>query len=81
MDQYANYLDTLSQPTYSQQPNTAYVFLSPESHPPSLSASPVSSEGSEAWVDEVLQYGFFGYDHSPAVPYSPYRYGVGLVCT
>ena len=72
MDQYTNYFDTLSKTVFSQQPNSASAFLSPDSHPPSLSASPVSSEGSDSLVDEAMRYGLFGYDPSPTVTYHPY---------
>ena len=80
MDQHTNYFDALSNPTYSQQSDPASPFLSSGSHPPSLSASPVSygtSEGSDVFIDEAIQYGFFGYDPSPVAAYGPYyqRYG------
>ena len=73
MDQYTNYLDALSKPIFSQQANSASTFLSSESHPPSLSASPVSSEGSDSLFEEAMRYGLFGYDPSPAPTYSPYN--------
>lgn len=73
MDQYTNYLNALSKPVYSQQADPASTFLSPESHPPSLSASPVSSEGSESLIDEALRYGLFGYDPSSEATYNPYN--------
>lgn len=72
MDQYTNYFDTLSQSMYPQQINTTSAFLSSESHPPSLSASPVSSEGSDSLVDESVQYGLFSYDQPPTVIYNSY---------
>ena len=72
MDQYTNYLDALSKTIYSQQSDPNSAFLSPDSHPPSLSASPVSSEGSDSLVDEAMRYGLFGYDPSPMVTYNPF---------
>jgi hypothetical protein len=80
MDQYTNYFDALSQTMYSQQSDAASPFLSQESHPPSLSGSPVSSEASDSLVDEAIRYGLFGYDHSPAPTYSSYnqRYAIGF---
>jgi len=80
MDQYTNYFDALSQSMYSQQAN---AFLSPESPPPSLSSSPVSSEASDSLLDEAIRYGLYGYDPSPAVSYNPYnqKYAVGLYRT
>ena len=73
MDQYTNYLDGLSKPVYSQQADPASKFLSPEPRPPSLSASPVSSEGSDSFIDEAIRYGFFGYDPSSAATYNPFN--------
>ena len=70
MDQYTNYIDSLSQSMYPQQANSTSTFLSSESQPPSLSASPVSSEGSESFMDEAVQYGLFGYDQSPMAIYN-----------
>ena len=70
MDQYTNYLNTLPRPMYPHQINTTSTFLSPESQPPSLSASPVSSEGSDSLIDQTVQYGIFGYDQSPTALFS-----------
>jgi hypothetical protein len=70
MDQYTNYLDALSQ--YPQQTDVTSPFLSSASQPPSLSASPVSSEGSDSLIDETVQYGLFAYDQSHTAMYSPY---------
>lgn len=81
MDQYTNYLDALSQSMYSQQPNAPSPLLSQESHPPSLSGSPVSSEASDSLIEEAIRYGLFGYEHSPAATYGSYdqKYAVGLL--
>jgi len=69
---YTNYLDALSKAVCFQQPNSTSTFLSPGSPPPSLSASPVSSEGSDSLIDEAMRYGLLGYDPSPMVIYNPY---------
>lgn len=72
MHQYANYLDALSEHMYPQQSHATSPFLSSASQPPSLSASPVSSDGSDSLIEEDFQCSLFGYDQSPTAIYSSY---------
>ena len=70
---YTNYLTALSHSMYSQQDHATSAFLSSDSQPPSLSASPVSSEGSDSLIDETAQYGLYGYDHLATAMYNSYN--------